>query len=204
MYKSMVRMVLAALVSALMASPAYAQSAAIDSRYALVIGNGSYSELGRLKNPANDAQDMAAALKELGFKVDLLVDGDLPRMEDAVIRLGNNLSQSSDSTGFFFYAGHGVQSGGVNYLIPSDARIASETFLKTKALAAQSVLDTLQGARNALNVVVLDACRDNPFSWSRSGSRGLTVVGSQPTGSIVAYATSAGTGARYRMNIARI
>lgn len=182
----------AAAVAAISA-PLAAQTVGSGARYALVIGNGSYVELAKLKNPANDAADMAAALKELGFKVDLLVDADLAKMEDAVIRLGNNLSQSSDSTGFFFYAGHGVQSGGVNYLIPTDARIASETFLKAKALAAQSVLDTLQQSRNALNVVVLDACRDNPFSWSRSGSRGLTVVGSQPPGSIVAYATSAGS-----------
>ncbi len=175
------------------ASPLAAQTVGSGPRFALVIGNGSYVELGKLKNPPNDAQDMAKALRELGFKVDLLVDADLVNMEDAVIRLGNNLSQSADSTGFFFYAGHGVQSGGVNYLIPADARIASETFLKTKALSAQSVLDTLQGARNALNLVVLDACRDNPFSWSRSSARGLSVVGSQPPGSIVAYATSAGS-----------
>lgn len=175
------------------AIPAAAQAPGSGPRFALVIGNGNYVELGKLKNPANDAADMAAALRDLGFKVDLLTDADLSKMEDAVIRLGTNLSQSADSTGFFFYAGHGVQSGGTNYLIPADARIASETFLKTKALAAQSVLDTLQSSRNALNVIVLDACRDNPFSWSRSGTRGLTVVGSQPPGSIVAYATSAGS-----------
>ncbi|MBN2875932.1 MAG: caspase family protein, partial [Spirochaetales bacterium] len=175
-----------------LASILAAQTVGSGPRYALVIGNGNYVELGKLKNPVNAATDMAAALKALGFKVDLLTDGDLARMEDAVIRLGTNLAQSADSTGFFFYAGHGVQSGGVNYLIPADARIASETFLETKALAAQSVLDTLQQSRNALNVVVLDACRDNPFSWSRSGSRGLSVVGGQPPGSIVAYATSAG------------
>ncbi len=162
-------------------------------RFALVIGNGNYSELGRLKNPANDAADMGKALTELGFKVRLLVDADLPSMEDAVVRLGSDLAVSADSVGFFFYAGHGVQAGGTNYLIPADARIASEAFLKNKALPAQSVLDTLQGARNALNIVVLDACRDNPFSWGRSTARGLTVVGSQPTGSIVAYATSAGS-----------
>jgi uncharacterized caspase-like protein len=77
-----------------------------------VIGNGNYSELGKLRNPANDAADMAAALKDLGFKVELLIDSDLSRMEDAVIRLGTNLAQSADSMGFFFYAGHGVQSGG--------------------------------------------------------------------------------------------
>jgi formylglycine-generating enzyme required for sulfatase activity len=189
----MIRSLLLIFFFSLLAASLNAQTEGSVSRYALVIGNGNYTELGKLKNPANDATDMAATLKDLGFKVELLVDADLPEMEDAVIRLGNDLSQSADSTGFFFYAGHGVQSGGVNYLIPADARIASEAFLKTKALAAQSVLDTLQGARNALNVVVLDACRDNPFSWSRSGNRGLGVVGSQPPGSIVAYATSAGS-----------
>lgn len=171
----------------------WAQSVGNGPRYALVIGNGNYKDLGKLKNPVNDATDMAKALDEMGFQVKLLTDADLPSMEDAVIRLGNQLSQSADSTGFFFYAGHGVQSGGINYLIPADARIPSETFLKTKALVAQEVLDTLQQSRNALNVVVLDACRDNPFSWSRSGARGLSVVGIQPPGSIIVYATSAGS-----------
>jgi formylglycine-generating enzyme required for sulfatase activity len=173
--------------------PAAAETVGAGPRYALVIGNGSYAELGKLKNPPNDAEDMAATLRELDFDVELLIDADLPKMEDAVIRLGGNLSRQADSVGFFFFAGHGAQSGGTNYLIPADARIASESFLKTKALATQAVLDTLQDARNALNVVVLDACRDNPFSWSRSGSRGLTVVGNQPPGSIVAYATSVGS-----------
>jgi Uncharacterized protein containing caspase domain len=173
--------------------PASAQTLGDGPRYALVIGNGNYAELGKLKNPANDASDMAATLKSMGFQVKLLIDTDLPSMEDEVLRLAANLSQRADSTGFFFYAGHGVQSGGMNYLIPADARIGGEIFLKTKALSVQSVMDSLQGARNALNVVVLDACRDNPFSWGRSGMRGLMVVGSQPPGSIVAYATSAGS-----------
>ena len=163
------------------------------ARFALVIGNGNYAELGHLANPANDATDMAAALKNLGFDTDLLVDADLDSMEGAVVRLGNKLGSISGSTGFFYYAGHGVQSGGINYLIPSDARIPSESFLRTKALAAQEVLDTMQNSKNGLNIVVLDACRDNPFSWSRSGTRGLTVIGTQPTGSIIVYATSAGS-----------
>jgi formylglycine-generating enzyme required for sulfatase activity len=177
------------VVALLLTSPAFGQS----TRYALVIGNGNYAELGKLKNPVNDAHDIGEALTNLGFQVDSLADADLTAMEDAVVRLGNRLSTSKDSIGFFFYAGHGVQSNGINYLIPADAHIASESFLKTKALAAQEVLDTLQQANNALNVVVLDACRNNPFSWARSGTRGLTVVASQPPGSIIAYATSAGS-----------
>jgi hypothetical protein len=162
-------------------------------RYALIIGNGNYSQLAKLSNPKNDAADIAQALKGLGFQTDLLIDADLVSMEDALQRLGDRLATSSSSIGFFYYAGHGVQSGGINYLIPADAYIVSEPYLKTKALAAQSVLDILQDAKNSLNVVVLDACRDNPFGWSRSGTRGLAVVSSQPPGSIIVYATSAGS-----------
>jgi hypothetical protein len=180
-----------AVIPALANAEGFAQSAV--GRYALVIGNGNYLELAKLKNPTNDATDMAAALKSLGFEVDLLVNADLVTMEDAVVRLGNRLSGSPSSMGFFFYAGHGVQSNGINYLIPADAHIPSESYLKTKALAAQEVLETVQAAKNGLNLVVLDACRDNPFGWARSGTRGLTVVGNQPPGSIVVYATSAGS-----------
>lgn len=165
-------------------------------KFALVIGNGAYTSVSQLKNPVNDAADMADTLKDLGFKVELLRNSTLDDMENAVIRLGNNLEQSPGSYGFFFYAGHGVQSNGINYLIPIDADIKSEAFLKNRALAAQEVLDTLQQAGNGLNVVVLDACRDNPFSWARSGTRGLAVVSSQPPGSIIVFATSAGSTAQ--------
>ena len=168
-------------------------SVAAQERFALVIGNGAYTSVSKLKNPVNDATDMAAALKSIGFQVELLADSNLQDMESAVVRLGNKLSQSPGSYGFFFYSGHGVQSNGTNYLIPADANIASEAFLRTKALAAQDVLDTLLMAKNDLNVVVLDACRDNPFGWTRSGARGLAVVGIQPSGSIIVYSTSAGS-----------
>jgi hypothetical protein len=162
-------------------------------KFALVIGNSQYDSLGALKNPVNDASDMAAALKRLGFEVDLLTDAELPDMESAVLRLKNRLSISAAATGLFFYAGHGVQSAGVNYLIPVRANISDEAFLKTKALAAQTVLDLMQDAGNTLNLVFLDACRDNPFAWSRGGGRGLSVVSVQPRGSIIVYATSAGS-----------
>ncbi len=181
------------LLLALLVLLSVAQLLPAQDRFALVIGNGNYSSIPKLKNPVNDAGDMADALRGLGFKVDLLRDANLGDMEAGVIRLGNQLGQSPGSYGFFFYAGHGIQSNGINYLIPADAQIAGEAFLKSKALAAQSVLDTLQQAGNGLNVVVLDACRDNPFSWARGGNRGLSVVGTQPPGSIIAYATSAGS-----------
>jgi hypothetical protein len=161
-------------------------------KYALVIGNGEYTNIGRLNNPVNDANDMTAALQSLGFQVDTVLNGSLDQMENAVIRLKDRLSINTASYGFFFYAGHGVQSNGENYLIPADAVIASESFLRQRAVQMQAVLDELNQAGNALNIVVLDACRDNPFSWARGGSRGLQVVGSQPADSIIVYATGSG------------
>jgi len=125
--------------------------------------------------------------------VDKVLDGNLEQMEAAITRLKNRLSVSKNSYGFFFYAGHGVQSGGVNYLIPVGASISSENYLRDRAVSVQTMLGELNDAGNALNIVVLDACRDNPFSWARSGSRGLTVVSNQPVDSIVVYATSAGS-----------
>ena len=164
-------------------------------KYALVIGNGAYSSgLSRLNNPMNDANDMAAELQRLGFTVDKVLDGNLDQMESAIIRLKNRLSISKNSYGFFFYAGHGVQSGGVNYLIPVGASIPSENSLRERAVSVQFMLGELNDAGNELNIVVLDACRDNPFSWARSGgNRGLTVVSNQPADSIIVYATSAGS-----------
>ena len=161
-------------------------------KFALVIGNGNYSGLTPLANPVNDANDIGDILVNLGFTVDKILNGSLEEMEEAVMRLKNRLSATENSYGFFFYAGHGVQSNGENYLIPVNANIPGENYLRNRAVSMQLVLDELNDARNSLNVIVLDACRDNPFGWSRSGSRGLSVVKGQPADSIVVYATSAG------------
>ncbi|GHV74348.1 hypothetical protein AGMMS49940_16500 [Spirochaetia bacterium] len=162
------------------------------AKYALVIGNGAYTEGAPLKNAVNDANDITAALQGLGFTVDKLLNASLNQMEDAAVRLKNRLSVSTDSYGFFFYAGHGVQADGINYLLPVDARIPEKSFLKTKAFAIQPILDMLNDSGNALNVIVLDACRDLPMAWSRSVDRGLSVVSRQPAKSIIMYATAAG------------
>ena len=187
------RLIILLALLALILSPSFifAQQDAAQ-KFALVIGNGSYNDLSRLSNPVNDANDVADLLEHLGFAVDKVLNGNLEQMEDAVARLQNNLSMSHDSYGFFFYAGHGVQSGGDNFLIPVDANIPGENHLRTRAVSVQVILDDLNDARNSLNVVVLDACRDNPFGWSRSGTRGLTMIGRQPADSIIVYATSAG------------
>jgi len=169
------------------------QNVSAPQKFALVIGNGNYTGMTPLKNPVNDANDMEAALKGLNFNVEKVLNGSLDQIENAIIRLKNRLSVSKNSYGFFFYAGHGVQSGGINYLIPVGASIPSENFLRDRAVSVQAMLGELNDAGNDLNVIVLDACRDNPFSWARSGSRGLTVVSNQPADSIIVYATSAGS-----------
>ena len=161
-------------------------------KYALVIGNANYTGISNLTNPVNDANDMETALKGLGFTVDKVLNGNLEKMENAVLNLKRRLGASRNSYGFFFYAGHGVQSNGENFLIPVAAdNIRAETQLRDRAVSLQFVLDTMSEAGNELNMIVLDACRDNPFGWARSGSRGLTVVSRAPTGSIVMYATGA-------------
>jgi hypothetical protein len=162
-------------------------------KYALVIGNAEYTAVSRLRNTVNDAGDMKAVLEGLGFRTELLANASLRQMNEAVDRFSRRLSASPDSYGFFFYSGHGVQSAGENYLIPVNANIRREADLQYEALNVQRALDYIQEAGNNLNVIVLDACRDNPFGWARSGTRGLTVTGRQPPQSIIVYATSAGS-----------
>ncbi len=160
-------------------------------RTALVIGNSQY-EVGSLKNPANDAQDMGDALLKLGFDVTLELNAGQKQMEQAISEFGRQLYQGG--VGLFYYAGHGVQVGGENYLIPVNATIESESDVRYKAVNIGQVLGKMGEARNGLNMVILDACRDNPFAKSfRSSSRGLAVVSSAAVkGTLIAYATSPG------------
>ena len=162
-------------------------------KFALVIGNGAYTNFGTLRNPVNDANDVAAALQKLGWTVDKVLNGNLAQMENAAIRLKNRLTEAGkNSYGFFFYAGHGVQMDGVNYLIPADANIPDRNFLRERALSVQVMLGMLNDASNALNIVVLDACRDFPVAWTKSTDRGLAVIAAPPADSIIMYATGAG------------
>ena len=161
------------------------------NRTALVIGNSQY-EVGSLRNPANDAQDMGDALMKLGFDVTLKLNAGQEDMESAISEFGRQLYQGG--IGLFYYAGHGVQVGGENYLIPVNATIESESDVRYKAVNIGQVLGKMGEARNGLNMVILDACRDNPFAKSfRSSSRGLAVVSSSAVkGTLIAYATSPG------------
>ncbi|NCR41854.1 MAG: peptidase C14 [Microcystis aeruginosa W13-11] len=163
-------------------------------KVALVIGNANYEE-GALSNPVNDATDMAKALRELGFEVTLWQNQDLRSMENEIAVFSQQLRKGG--VGVFYYAGHGVQVEGENYLIPLKAQLLNEKDARYEAVALGKVLNAMEEARNQVNIIIIDACRDNPFyrRWrsSRRGSnvRGLTAV-SPPSGIIIAYATREG------------
>jgi uncharacterized caspase-like protein len=161
-----------------------------ENRIALVIGNSAYKSA-PLKNPAKDARDMAALLKSLGFAVTLKVDAGQKEMEEAVRQFGLDLRQGG--VGLFYFAGHGLQVAGSNYLVPVDAKIQSESDVRFECVDAGRVLGKMEDAGNTLNIVVLDACRNNPFSRGfRSAERGLAEMRA-PTGSLIAYATAPGS-----------
>jgi len=159
-------------------------------RVALIIGNSHY-DTGPLANPVNDASDMAAALRQLGFEVILKKDANLEVMEEAIEDFGSRLRKGG--VGLFFYAGHGVQVYGSNYLIPIGAKIRKESDIKYRAVNAGKILDEMDYAGNSMNIVILDACRDNPFGRSfRSASRGLSIISTAPRGTYITYSTSPG------------
>lgn len=156
-------------------------------RVALVIGNGAYPTA-PLRNPVNDARDMASALRSLGFEVILRENASLRQMEDAVDELWRRLRNGG--AGLFFFAGHGLQVAGRNYLVPVDARLAAEQDVKYRCMDAGLVLGRMENAGNGLNIVILDACRNNPYARSfRSTNEGLAKMDA-PKGSLVAYATA--------------
>lgn len=156
---------------------------------ALVIGNGTYPT-GGLKNPLNDADDIADMLEKLGFDVMSHKDAGQRQMEDAIQAFYRRLQKGG--VGLFYFAGHGVQVQGHNYLIPVDARIESESDVRFEAVDAGRVLGKMEDAGNPVNIVILDACRDNPFTRSfRTKARGLTRMDA-PTGSFIAFATAPG------------
>ena len=156
-------------------------------RVALVIGNSNYYS-SPLKNPANDAHAMASALRRLGFEVVEKTDLGYMEMNKTVESFGKKLR--SGGVGLFYYAGHGMQVNGANYLIPVDAQIEDENEVRFKAVDAGLVLAKMEQAKSDVNIVVLDACRDNPFSRSfRSSSHGLASM--DAPGNVTAQSSAA-------------
>jgi hypothetical protein len=159
------------------------------NRIALVIGNSNY-QVGPLANPANDAQAMAASLRENGFEVMQYANLNKRELEESLRAFGSKIQRGG--VALFYFAGHGVQVKGVNYLIPVGARIDKEGDAEFEAVDAGRIMNELESAGSRLNIVILDACRNNPFAARvRSLSRGLAVMAA-PSGTVVAYATGPG------------
>lgn len=161
-----------------------------ERRTALVIGNSAYAE-GPLANPVNDATDMANILPQMGFAVTLLRDVDLRRMRAAIEIFRKELRPGV--VGLFYFAGHGLQVKGENYLVPIGARIAREQDVEYETVQVGRILGAMEDAENGVNVIILDACRNNPFTRSFRSSQGGLAVTQAITGSLVAYATAPGS-----------
>jgi len=183
----LLRLTFAALI-VLAASPVLAQSGAI-KKVALVIGNSAYKEQ-PLRNPANDAKAMAAKLRQIGFQVIERQNATKSQMERAVADFGEALN--AGAVGLFYYAGHGLQVSGRNFLVPVDAQITSEQRVRLETVDVDVVLDQMDAAKSGVNLVILDACRNNPFERRfRAAGGGLAQINA-PQGTLIAYATAPG------------
>ena len=163
-----------------------------EKRLALIIGNAIYEGSNKLANPVNDAGDMATALKNLGFDVLQFTNLDSKAMRQAINSFGEKLRDYQ--VGLFYYAGHGVQNNGVNYLVPIDAQPESKNEIEYECIDANRILTKMEDAHTRTNIVVLDACRNNPLdrSWSRGGGDNGLATMDAPIGSVIAYATAPG------------
>lgn len=163
------------------------------ARYALVIGNGTYPDQ-PLSNPVNDANLVADTLSSLGFKVFRHIDLTQKGMRRAIRDFGDELAKAGEDTvSLIFYAGHGLQVDGENFLVPVDARIKAERDVSVEAVSASAMLDMLAYSRTSLNIVILDACRNNPYErgFRSVGTGGLARMDA-PSGTILAYSTAPG------------
>ena len=166
------------------AAPALAQK-----KVALVIGNAAYKE-GPLKNPANDARAMAAKLRRIGFQVIERLNATKTQMETSIADFGEALN--AGAVGLFYYAGHGLQVNGRNFLVPVDAAITSEQRVRLQSVDVDVILEQMEGAKSGVNLVILDACRNNPFERRfRAAGGGLAQINA-PQGTLIAYATAPG------------
>jgi len=182
---------LAFMLGLTVAAPAFSEP-----RVALVIGNSAYQgDLPALPNPANDAKLMAKTLKSIGFDVVEAEDASQDEMKKAIAEFSDKLTAAGkEGTGLFFYAGHGLQVAGENYLIPVDAKIKSERDVDLVSVSASTVMKQMEFAESAVNIIILDACRNNPLGGdARSLSRGLAKIETAPRGSFIAYSTAPGS-----------
>jgi ABC-type uncharacterized transport system substrate-binding protein len=158
-------------------------------RIALVIGNSAYASVSPLRNSRNDADLVSKTLRSLGFEVTELVDADYNAMRRAMVDLGRAIRSGTDAS-LFYYSGHGIQVNGHNYLVPVDASLKDELEASAETLDIDAYISVMQGGGSQVNIVVLDACRNNPFATMfRSASRGLSMVRA-PSSTFIAYSTA--------------
>jgi Caspase domain len=182
-----------ALIAILTLACLAADPAAAQKRVALVIGNSAYQYTSTLVNPANDARLMAEKLRATGFEVLEYINLGHQGMRRAFATYTSRMeSYGRDTVGLIFYAGHGLQVNGQNYIMPVDARIKKESDVEVEALNASTLMRSITLSGNKLNVIILDACRNNPYRATfRSASRGLARMDA-PVGSLVAFSTAPG------------
>jgi len=165
---------------------------AYEHRLALIIGNSKYKSA-PLRNPENDAASMAEALRGLNFEVIEILNGDKEAMRKGIRDFYTRLNENR-GVGLFYYAGHGIQVKGENFLVPIKHDIQEEYEVADRTIRVNSVLLAMENSGTRMNIVILDACRDNPYARSmRSGSRGLAQIYAEGSGSIIAYATAPGS-----------
>lgn len=161
-----------------------------EKRLALVIGNAAYQNSGELRNPVNDANLMATTLQDLGFTVIKRTDATKKQMDNAILDFWRKLGNCN--VALFYYAGHGVQLNGINYLLPVDTQLEDRLSVEIEAVDVNKIVNKFEYYPENINIVILDACRNNPFrSWVRGGMRGFTAIPA-PSGTIIAFATSTG------------
>ena len=166
-----------------------ASAPSVGKRVALVVGNANY-KVRPLKNPRNDADDISRSLRSSGFEVIDLRDASLQQMRAGVRQFGDRLI--NNDVGLVYYSGHGVEVKGRNYFIPVNADIMREDEIADQGLDVSLILEKMNTAGKGVNILIVDACRDDPFGRSfRSSSRGLAQMDA-PRGTIIAYATSPG------------
>ena len=169
-----------------------AYAAAAETRVALVIGNGAYKRADlRLPNPANDAAAMAKALKVAGFDTIVQLNASRKDFYDALNEFTAKVRRDKHAVGLVYYAGHAVQADGINYLIPVDADIKAESDLEPSAFDAARILKSMSDAGNEMNILILDACRNNPLPKTRGMDRGLARINA-PSGTFIAFAAAPG------------
>jgi hypothetical protein len=178
-----------AVVAVTVLAASAAAQAPVDLRVALVIGNSAYAGNAALANPANDAAAMSAALRKLGFQVTELRDGSRTQMANAVAAVRQQL-QGKRGVGMLYYAGHGLQIDWRNYMLPVDARPVSQADIVAQAVDVDAVIEAFKQSGTRMNILVLDACRDNPFAGT-AAAKGLAQMDAPP-GTFLAYATAPG------------